>query len=513
MCFARMLLLLVLSARAPLALGLEHSRHVVVVVWDGMRPDFISRQNTPTLYSLAQQGVFFTNHHAAFPSSTEVNATVLATGCYPEHNGIVGNEEYRPAVDPLRALRSDAPELVREEDALTGQRYVERPTLPEIIQRAGGHTVVAGAKPVVLLADRTPRNFADRGIAVFGGVTLPPGFLGAITNYCGRFPVSNETNSLRDDWTTAALTGVLWAERVPEFSLLWMNQPDFAQHTMGPGSPAVLACLRDLDRNLAQVLAALDAKGVRDSTDILVLSDHGFSTISAKVDLAKDLQNAGFKASRGFPAEPQPGEILVVSNGATSFLYIIGHIDSLARQVVRFLQHWPFAGVICTREPMAGTFTLRQAHVQSAKAPDVLVSLRWTPGLSTNGTPGLVACDTGYGPGQGTHGSFSPFEMHNFMVAAGPDFRGGMIDPLPSSNLDVAPTVLRLLGIKPPPAIEGRVLNEALLSARKPGQRPKRHHLEAKAPLAGTVWHQYLDILKFDGVAYFEQGNGLLRAD
>ena len=32
-------------------------RHVVVVVWDGMRPDFVSQQNTPTLWKLAQNGV------------------------------------------------------------------------------------------------------------------------------------------------------------------------------------------------------------------------------------------------------------------------------------------------------------------------------------------------------------------------------------------------------------------------------------------------------------------------
>src|ERR1700692_4897129 len=64
-------------------------RHVVVMVWDAMRPDFINEQNTPTLYQLAQEGVRFQNHHAAYLSSTEVNCAAIATGAYPANNGIV----------------------------------------------------------------------------------------------------------------------------------------------------------------------------------------------------------------------------------------------------------------------------------------------------------------------------------------------------------------------------------------------------------------------------------------
>src|ERR1041385_5266683 len=46
------------------------AEHVVVVVWDGMRPDFITPQYCPMLYSLAQEGVYFRNHHPAYISST-----------------------------------------------------------------------------------------------------------------------------------------------------------------------------------------------------------------------------------------------------------------------------------------------------------------------------------------------------------------------------------------------------------------------------------------------------------
>ena len=44
--------------------------HVVVVVWDGMRPDFVSEETTPTLIRLARQGVTFRNHHPVYLSTT-----------------------------------------------------------------------------------------------------------------------------------------------------------------------------------------------------------------------------------------------------------------------------------------------------------------------------------------------------------------------------------------------------------------------------------------------------------
>src|SRR5215510_5305922 len=77
------------------------AEHVVVVVWDGMRPDFITPQYTPTLYELAQKGSFFLRHHSAYITSTEVNGTALATGMQPDHSGVMANVEYRPDLNWL----------------------------------------------------------------------------------------------------------------------------------------------------------------------------------------------------------------------------------------------------------------------------------------------------------------------------------------------------------------------------------------------------------------------------
>src|SRR6266568_4402842 len=71
------------SAQDRSATGrIRRGEHVVVVVWDGMRPDFVSEQSTPALWKLAHSGVTFRNHHSVFPSATIVNGTAINTGVY-----------------------------------------------------------------------------------------------------------------------------------------------------------------------------------------------------------------------------------------------------------------------------------------------------------------------------------------------------------------------------------------------------------------------------------------------
>jgi len=69
------------------------------------------------------------------------------------------------------------------------------------------------------------------------------------------------------------------------------------------------------------------------------------------------------------------------------------------------------------------------------------------------------------------HVTLSPTDLHNKAVAAGPDFRRGVNSPLPSGNVDIVPTLLWLMGIKPPEPLAGRVLSEALTLTDAPPLR------------------------------------------
>lgn len=492
------------------AFGAGKAKQIVVVVWDGLRPDFVTEQYTPTLHKLAQTGVFFRNHHPVYLSATEVNGTALATGAYPSRSGIIANKEYRPAIELLKPIGTESREAVRAGDRLTQDRYLSMPTVAEILQNAGQTTAVAGTKPVALLHDRKARKEKEsRGRILYADNTLPTNDWPRLVQDLGAYPKYGQPNAERDEWTTRALIGPLWKDRLPGFSLLWMSEPDYSQHDTGLGSKTALAALKSSDNNLARVLAELDRRGLRETTDILVVSDHGFSTIVRTVDVAKTLQNAGFKATRGFAESPAQDDILVVTNGGSTLLYFIGHDDALIRRVVEVLQRQDFTGVLFTRKPVEGTFTLDQAGINTPEAPDIVIALRWSPDKSSNGTPGLVYCDeSGRKPGDGMHVTLSRFDMHNTLIAAGPDFHRGTVDELPTGNVDVAPTILWILGVRPPAPMDGRVLTEALTGGGPKVGTPTTSQIKATHQQEESVWGQYLKRTELNGVLYLDEGNG-----
>ncbi len=166
--------MLLSCALAPFATAAGKAQHVIVIVWDGMRPDFVTAEGTPTLYKLAHEGVWFDNHHPVYMSATEVNGTAINTGAYPAHDGIIGNKEFRPDIDPLKPVHTEEIDAVRKGDVVTHGHYIRVPTIEELLQQKGMRTAVAGAKPIALLPDRAERAAGAANINVFAGETLPP---------------------------------------------------------------------------------------------------------------------------------------------------------------------------------------------------------------------------------------------------------------------------------------------------------------------------------------------------
>src|SRR6266704_3798009 len=112
------------SAQDRSATGrIRRGEHVVVVVWDGMRPAFVSEQNTPTLWKLAQSGVIFRNHHSVYPSATIVNGTAINTGAHPNHSGILANHDYCPEIDAKKSIDVENAGVVQKADELSGGKY------------------------------------------------------------------------------------------------------------------------------------------------------------------------------------------------------------------------------------------------------------------------------------------------------------------------------------------------------------------------------------------------------
>jgi arylsulfatase A-like enzyme len=258
----------------------------------------------------------------------------------------------------------------------------------------------------------------------------------------------------------------------PAVVFTWMTEPDHIQHGLGPGAPESLAAIRNDDRELALVLQKLEALGLREKTNIMVVSDHGFAQTVFNVNLSRALIDAGLS-----PAADSDDIVIATSGQAVAL-----HVKDQSRiaAVVRFLQQQAWCGVVFTAAKksgaphegsVAGTFSLEYAHLGGhARSPDIVFTFPWTSAPNRFGVRGtetaMVSGSRATGPYDGTgagHGGIGPWTVRNTMLAWGPGFKRGAVVRTPTANVDVAPTVLHLLGqANAASAMDGRVIVEAL---------------------------------------------------
>ena len=160
------------AADAPDASPPSRGRIVILMVWDGLRPDFVTARDTPNLYEMEHQGTRFDRHHSMYPTLTMVNAAALATGASPGVNGIVANTMYFAPVLAGQSFGVDASSLgnklakpmmfentsllasLNGDSAFAG-RLLDLDTVAQQLEREGGYLAVAGKQgPTFLFDDR-----------------------------------------------------------------------------------------------------------------------------------------------------------------------------------------------------------------------------------------------------------------------------------------------------------------------------------------------------------------------
>ena len=434
---------------------------VLIAAFDGLRPSQIRPDLTPTIHRLARDGVTFARHHAVFPTVTRVNAASMVTGRHPGGHGLLGNTLVVPDWHPHRAIPALEPEL-RAVAAATG-RVLLVPTLGEMLHPHGlaFGTVVGGTSGNAYV--QHPEAARVGGAILHPEFTLPARHHAPMLARCGAWPPKRSPELDRVRLVADVLLGYLLPEVDPDVALAWFPEPDTSQHAAGVGAPPAVEALRTADAQLGRILAELAERGVE--PEVFVVSDHGYSTVARRIQIEEEVRAAGF------PPGHEPGGVTVAPNGGAVLFYVHGAEPRTLEQLCRWLVAQPWTGALVAGRAEGSALGLIPGElvgVAGPRAADVVLSFRWDATRGAHGFDGMADSAEG-APGLGTHGSGSPQEVRCVLVASGPRFRQGVVSELPSGNVDVAPTVLRLLGLTTDAPLDGRPLLEAL---REPGGAP-----------------------------------------
>jgi len=163
------------------------------------------------------------------------------------------------------------------------------------------------------------------------------------------------------------------------------------------------------------------------------------------------------------PKHVPAGAIVVAANAGSDYLFVPDHDTETVRAAVASLQSRLQFGAIFVSDrhgEIAGTLPMSLIKAENGgRAPDIIVSFSYDETTAVAGKSGVSYASSVNR--RGDHGSFSPTDVHISLMARGPHFKPGLRDPLPSANVDIAPTLGRILGFSMPDA-QGRVLEEAL---------------------------------------------------
>jgi predicted AlkP superfamily pyrophosphatase or phosphodiesterase len=438
------------SPRAP-------RRHLLIVV-DGLRPDYVTPDVMPALTALARRGVVFNRHHSVYPTVTRVNASSISTGSYPEAHGLMGNSVFFSRVNPARFLdtadRANLVEIARVEG-----RLLTAPTLGELLQ-------AAGRKMLVVSSGSTGSAFLNNH-TVSGGAILHyryalPESLAKDLKALGTPPEDDAPAGSLDQFAVDAFLKVGLPRIDPSVTVMWLSDLDSTAHDKGIGDPATVDILRHVDGEIRRIEDGLKAAGLFDTFNIWVTSDHGFSTHTGGIALDPIL--------KPFAGSLPDGSPRIVANGGA--IYVRDDDRATVSAIVAALQRTSGVGAIFTRANarqlldggVPGTLSFDVVRWDHDRSAQILFSPDWTDGENAHGLRGMVSSG-----GVAGHGSASPWDVHNTLIAAGPDLKQGVTIEAPSANVDFAPTFLTLLGLPVPATMQGRPLDEALRGRRDVG--------------------------------------------
>ena len=446
------LLSVFLLATALIQLG--HAAPVLMISIDGLKPEYITQADAhgmkiPYLRTLLREGTYAEGVVGIWPTVTYPSHTTLITGVWPAEHGIYNNLEFDPLQHYSSAWNWYAP-LIRVPTLWTAARAGGLRTA------SVGWPVSAGATDVDWLIPEFWRSADPSGGAnpedrlLIAAVSRPATLLKELQAKAGEYMMGNETTIGGDETKTRYAVEILRRLK-PGLMTLHLSSLDDAQHEHGPFSAEACADLEALDGMVERLRKA--AVEVDPTTVVVVVSDHGFMTITHLVNVAIPFLQAGLVEATVNPATKAVTVTAWKAEpwgaGGMAAIMLKDANDHATEQQVKAL----LDKLAAAPENGIAQVLDREAIKQRGAFPDAAFLMVLKPGYYTGAaTSGELV--TVIPAARGSHG-FSPEypEMRASFFAVGKGIAGkrdlGVVD-----MRQIAPTVAKILKVQLPTAKE-----------------------------------------------------------
>jgi hypothetical protein len=362
--------------------GFARPRAVFLLVLDGMRRDYFDRYADlmPTLSALRRGGAWFSRGRVnVIPSNTAVGHASVSTGTDPRVHGITSNNFH----NRIRRQRQDmfagmAPQVLM---ALTLSDVWQLETSGRAVVLALGSSfraTTALAGHGACQPNGAPVLFANYDETSGDWVSNPdcfrlPDYLrdhkaSALWSEKREWldhkidsPSSVRRSALFPAFEADALVAMierepLGADDVPDLLLMNFKSADFVGHQYGPDSNELRLTLGEMDRNLARMLKALEAKVGKEYL-LAVTADHGMPSgpltrrhFAPK--LVEDLHAKFDPADKKLVAsyEPENSQLFVDEDRLVQ-------LNVTLRDLARFLEAQPFVFAVFTEEDVRRAYS------------------------------------------------------------------------------------------------------------------------------------------------------------
>ena len=482
---------------------------VLVVLFDGLRPDLVGPATTPHLHRLQQQGVVLARQRTVYPSETRVALTTLVTGAQPGGHGIVGNGYLDRTFDAPRYIDTADDCAVAAHDEATGGALVHAPSLGEVLAAHGRTMAVLASNSTgaTLLLNHKAQRLGHLTLSGHARhLATSAQTLAALEARLGPLPAAEAKGTpdlAAQKWLTSAFLDVVCPELRPDVAILSFSEPDFSSHYSGTAARETLRAIAFVDAQFGRVLDWWEAEGRSAGVQLIAASDHGHVTAHARANVAEVVATAGLRC--GSPGEPDLDAVLIP--GQAGALYLREPSAEIVGRAVAAMMEAPWCGPLFTAPRTdtlgiaAGSLSRCLVFGEHARAPDILFAYRADDRLDPFGLPGGTWSPS-WPLGLGIHGGLHEKEMASVGLVAGSAFKSGVVSQTPSGIGDFAPTILSLLRIGQPKGMTGRVLHETLATAPIELPPVTKHAHET----AAGAYRQRLLHVSVGNAAYIDHG-------